>query len=77
MWSKRLLCTIYKRLQNVESSGVTSEDLTGILEQMPALHNSRDYISTYILSPGKDVYKRQALKMAEYMFCGILKCCLC
>lgn len=74
MWSKRLLCTIYKRLQNVESSGVTSEDLTGILEQMPALHNSRDYISTYILSPGNehDEACRKAIDELMYLLCGAI-----
>lgn len=74
MWSKRLICTVYKRLQNVKDSGVTSEALTEIIAQMPSMRNSCDYISTYILAPGKehDDACRTAIDELVYLLCGVM-----
>ncbi len=72
IWAKRLICTLYKRLSFVENSGIQLSDMEKILDEMPLMQNSRDYVSTFLYPPGEK--KQEACKNAVreliYLFGG-------
>ncbi len=69
MWAKRLMCTIYKRLSFVPNSGVELADMEKILEEMPVMSNSEDFIATYLYPPGEkhDKACRSAIEELIYL----------
>ncbi len=48
IWSQKIMANYYKELSKMENSGVTTEDVKYILENMPLMQNSQDFIATYL-----------------------------
>ncbi len=71
MWAKKIMCNYYIRLSKIENSGVNIKDAEEILQDMPLMQNSRDYLSCYL-------YRGEALDhacksaLSEIMF--LLNC---
>lgn len=57
MWAKKIMFNYLMRLSKIESSGVTIKNAEDILQDMPLMQNSRDYLSCYL-------YKGDALDHA-------------
>jgi len=75
MWAKRLMCTLYKRLSFFPNSGIELEDMEKVLEEMPVMSNSKDFIATYLYPPGEkhDEVCRNAIEELIYL----LNCAVC
>lgn len=48
MSAKRHLAMFYKTLSHYENSGITYEDVVKIIEEMPAMKDSKEYVYSYI-----------------------------
>ncbi len=48
MYAKNLIIHYYKSLIHVENSGVTEQDMYNLIEEMPAIPDSREYLMSYM-----------------------------
>ena len=48
MYAKNLMIHYYKALIRVENSGVTEQDMVNLIEEMPAIPDSREYLMSYM-----------------------------
>ncbi|MCR5523527.1 MAG: helix-turn-helix transcriptional regulator [Clostridia bacterium] len=48
MYAKNLLIHYYKPLSMVENSGVSAQDMYNLIEEMPAISHSREYLMSYM-----------------------------
>lgn len=48
MWTKRNMCYYLRDLSLVENSGVDFSEVKAILDEMPSMQNSRDYVAMYM-----------------------------
>ena len=48
MYAKNLMIHYYKSLTRVENSGVTEQDMYNLIEEMPAIPDSREYLMSYM-----------------------------
>ncbi len=62
IWAKKLMCRYYKTLCNIEGSGISQERISEILDEMPLMQNSRDYLACSFSQSGED--KEDACKKA-------------
>ncbi len=46
IWSQKIMANYYKELSKVKNSGIGTEDVKLILENMPLMQNCRDFIAT-------------------------------
>lgn len=74
IWAKRLMLTVFKRLSVSKNNSVTSSDFFNLLEQMPSVYDSKEYISTYLLQPSDehDYACRNAVDTLTYLLNGAI-----
>ncbi len=48
IWSQKIMAKYYKALSKIENSGIGINDITKILNNMPLMQNSRDFVATYV-----------------------------
>ncbi len=73
IWAKKLMCKFYKKLSEIEGSGITKEDAVKILDEMPLMQNSRDYLACSLYSSEKkDVVCKEAISELLYLMNNVV-----
>lgn len=57
MYAKNLLIHYYRTLLSVENSGVAEQDLYHLIEEMPAIPDSREYLMSYLPRDPEEIRK--------------------
>lgn len=75
IWAKKLMCKYYKRLSNIEDSGIIFEDIDKILSEMPLMQNSRDFLacSLYPESEEKTLACRKTISELIYLLTCVVR----
>ncbi|MBQ3527100.1 MAG: helix-turn-helix transcriptional regulator [Clostridia bacterium] len=75
IWAKKLMCRYYKTLCNIEGSGITYERIFKILDEMPLMQNSRDYLACSFSPSGesKEETCKKAVSEIAYLLSSIGK----
>ncbi|MBQ6267861.1 MAG: helix-turn-helix transcriptional regulator [Clostridia bacterium] len=70
MYAKNLMIHYFKPLIRVENSGVTEQDMFNLIEEMPAIPDSREYLMSYMPSDHEKVEKgcQHLFDMLMYYF---------
>jgi len=61
MWAKKIIIRFYLKLSNIEGSGVSFREVEAIINELPLMQNSRDYLSCRVY---KDEKQDEASKAA-------------
>lgn len=73
IWAKKLMCKFYKKLSGIKESGITFEDTEKILNEMPLMQNSRDYLACSIYSTEKkDSVCKEAIAELVYLMNNVV-----
>lgn len=68
IWAKKLICQYYKKLCFVENSGVSFDDIEMILQDMPLMQNSRDYLACILYPVGEKKHDSCKMAISELTF---------
>lgn len=73
MWAKKIIIGFYIKLSSIEGTGITIKDAENILNEMPLMQNSRDYIlCRFYKDERRDMVSKSAVSELLYLLNDVI-----